>query len=219
MKPLLKLILILATCFALTFVLVKSTGILTVEQIKLWLEAAKSASSIYIGLIVITLLFADLFIAVPTLTVIILSGYFMGHLAGAAASLIGLLSAGICGYLISRRYGDSILKYLLKDDAQRQDAIETFNRHGFVMILLSRAVPILPEVTACLAGGTRMPFLKFMAAWLISASPYVFIASYGGSVSSVANPTPAILTAIAMSGSLWLAWFIYHRKWKRAKSL
>jgi len=210
MKPLLKLVFILAACFALTFILVKSTGLLTVDQIKMWLETAKSSSHIYLGLIVIALLFVDLFIAVPTLTVVILSGYFLGHWAGATASLTGLLAAGLCGYAISRRFGDSILTYLLKNENQRQEAIKSFNRHGFIMILLSRGIPILPEVTACLAGSTRMPFSRFMTAWLISAVPYVLIASYGGSISSLANPTPAILTAILLSGGLWLAWFIYH---------
>jgi len=217
MKSLLKLVFILAACFALTFILVKSTGVLTVDQIKMWLEIAKSASPVYLGLIVIALLFMDLFIAVPTLTVIILSGYFLGHWAGAIASLTGLLAAGLCGYAISSRWGVPVLKYLLKNENQQQEAIENFNRHGFIMILLSRAIPILPEVTACLAGSTRMPFSKFMTAWLISAVPYVLIASYGGSISSLTNPRPAILTAILISGGLWLAWFIYRRRWRRVQ--
>ena len=79
------------------------------------------------------------------------------------------------------------------------------------MILLSRAVPILSETTACLAGMTRMNPGKFLLAWLINSVPYMLIAVYAGSVSSIENPKPAIFTAIGLSLLLWLAWYIYHR--------
>jgi uncharacterized membrane protein YdjX (TVP38/TMEM64 family) len=72
-------------------------------------------------------------------------------------------------------------------------------------------MPILPEVTACLAGMTGMPFTKFLLAWSLSSVPYVLIASYAGSISSIDNPKPAILAALVLSAAFWLAWFIYHR--------
>ena len=215
MKPLIKVFLIIATCFAATFLLIKFTGILTVEQIEGWLTQAKELSPIYVGTIVGLLLFADLFIAVPTLTVTILAGYFLGHTYGAVSALIGVILAGVCGYALSRYYGDVILGFLLKDEVKRNEAIITFQKHGFMMILLSRAMPILPEVTACLSGMTRMPFSKFILAWLISSIPYILIASYAGSISSMENPKPAIFSAIGISALLWASWFAYHHKNKR----
>lgn len=65
MKTLIKLFLILAAVFASTFVIIQVTGVLTIEDIRAWLEAAKSVSPWIIGLVVAGLLFADLFIAVP----------------------------------------------------------------------------------------------------------------------------------------------------------
>ena len=127
------------------------------------------------------------------------------------ASAIGMVAAGVCGYMISRYYGNSILGLLLKDEQQRNEAVTTFSRHGFIMILLSRAVPILPEVTACLSGISRMKFPVFLCAWLISTLPYLLIASYAGSVSSLENPMPAIFTAIGLSLALWIAWLVFHR--------
>lgn len=211
MRPLLKVLLIIATIFASTFLLIKFTGLLTIKQIEGWLTQAKELSPIYVGAIVALLLFADLFIAIPTLTVAILAGYFLGHTYGALAALTGIILAGICGHVISRYYGGVILGFLLKDESKRNDAIGTFQKHGFVMILLSRAMPILPEATACLSGMTRMPFNKFLAAWLISSVPYILIATYAGSISSIENPMPAIFTAIGISAFLWIAWFFYHR--------
>ncbi|VAW97413.1 hypothetical protein MNBD_GAMMA21-2509 [hydrothermal vent metagenome] len=215
MRPLLNVFLIVATVFASTFLLIKFTGLLTIEQIEGWLTQAKESSPIYVGAIVALLLFSDLFIAIPTLTVAILAGYFLGHTYGALASLTGIVLAGISGYVISRYYGGAILGFLLKDESKRNDAINTFQKHGFVMILLSRAMPILPEATGCLSGMTHMPFNKFFAAWLISSVPYILIATYAGSISSVENPMPAIFTAIGLSVFLWIAWFFYHRANKK----
>ena len=188
MKPLIKVILIIATFFATTFLLFKFTGILSVEQIKGWLVQAQELSPIYVGGIVTLLLFLDLFIAIPTLTTTILAGYF-----------------------ISRYYGGSVLNLLVREEVKRNEVINTFQKHGFVMILLSRAMPILPEIVACLSGMTRMKFNTFVVAWLVSSVPYALIASYAGSISSIDNPKPAILAAIGISALLWVSWYIFHR--------
>ncbi len=211
MKPLIKIIFLIAAFFASTFLLIKFTGILTIEHIENWLIYAKELSPIYMGVLIILLLFADLFIAIPTLTVIILSGYFLGHVNGAIAALTGLMLAGVFGYLLSRYYGSAILNFLVKDEIKRNEAIIAFQKHGVVMILLSRAMPILPEVTACLSGMTNMPFSKFLVTWSISSAPYVLIASYAGSISSIDDPKPAIYTAIGLSAALWIVWFFYNR--------
>lgn len=218
MKSLMKIILIIFTFFASTFVLIKFTGVLTVEQIETWLMQAKELSPVYVGLLVVLLLFADLFIAVPTLTITILAGYFLGYPYGALAALLGVILAGVCGYTLSRYYGSTILGFLMKDENKRNDVIYSFKKHGVMMILLSRAMPILPETTACLSGMTRMPFSKFLVIWLISAIPYVLIAAYAGSISSIENPKPAIFAAIGISTLLWTLWFIYHRMQSKYKS-
>lgn len=215
MKSLLKVFLIVASCFATTFLIIKFTGILTIEQIEEWLIQAKELSPLYVGSIVTLLLFADLFIAVSTLTVTILSGYFLGHAYGAIAALTGILLAGICGYALSHYYGNAVLDFLVKDKNKRNEAISAFQEHGFVMILLSRAMPILPEASACLSGMTRMPFSKFLIAWLICSVPYILIATYAGSISSIDNPKPAIFTAIGITTFFWFIWFIYHRMHKK----
>ncbi|WP_456417581.1 TVP38/TMEM64 family protein [Thiolapillus sp.] len=211
MKHLLKLLLIIATLFASTFIAVKLMGVLTLDQIEGWLTQAQNISPIYVGVMVTIILFMDLFIAIPTLTVIILSGYFLGHTYGAIAALSGTMLAGICGYIISRYYGNQIMSFLIKDRDKRIEAISAFEKSGFIMIILSRAVPILPEASACLAGMTKMKFWKFFLAWSISTIPYVLIATYAGSISTTSDPKPAILTAILISSFLWVSWFLYHR--------
>jgi uncharacterized membrane protein YdjX (TVP38/TMEM64 family) len=211
MKSLLKIMLTLALGFAATFIVIKSTGLITVEKIRVWLDAAQSANPLYVSTVVTALLFADLFIAVPTLTVMILGGYFLGPLLGAVSAITGLLLAGVCGYWISRRYGYLLVNFLIKDPDKRREAIETFQNHGAVVILLARAMPILPEVSACLAGITRMRFVKFLALWLISSVPYAIIASYSGAISTLENPAPAIYSAIGLTAFFWIGWLTFKK--------
>lgn len=206
--PLLKLILVLASIFASTFVVAKLAGVLSIEQITLWLELAKHIDQSVLIIVVISLLFADLFIAIPSLTVMLLSGYFLGATYGAIAAIIGVMLAGVSGYTISYIYGEKLEKLLVKNKQQRMQLRAQFAQYGSFMILFSRALPILPEVSACMSGLTKMPFIKFLIAWSASSVPYAIIASYAGSISSVTNPKPAIITAITLTILCWSAWFL-----------
>jgi membrane protein DedA with SNARE-associated domain len=217
MKPLLKIMGLLALVFASLFLLLNATGVLTMAKIEVWLVAAQSANPVFVGLLVAALLFADLIIAVPTLATLLLAGYFIGAGPAALAGSIGLLAAGIGGYGISRRYGDWFVRHIVKDPQQREAAATTFRRHGPVVILLARAMPMLPEVSACMAGLTRMPFSRFLALWALSVIPYCWIVAYAGSRSTIDDPRPALLTAIALAVFFWSAWAIFNRRAKAAK--
>jgi len=210
-RALIKLILVLAAIFASTFILAKLTGIISVEKIELWLTAAKNIDTFMLSALIVMLLFSDLFIAVPTLTVMILSGYFLGHMNGAITSIIGVMLAGITGYILSSIFGHKLENLIVKDSQQRLELREQFTRYGLLMIIFSRAIPILPEITACLSGLTKMPFTKFLFAWTVSSVPYAVIATYSGSISSVENPKPAIITAVALTVIMWFAWFVIKR--------
>ena len=209
MRTLIKLFLILAIFFASTFVVIKLSGWITGEDIRAWLEAAESVSPWILGLLVIGLLFADLFIAIPNLTVCILSGYFLGFELGAFFNILGISAVGITGHFISRSSGRKLLEKIVRSPEEIKEMEAVFNQHGFVMILLSWALPILPEVSACLSGFTRMPFWKFFLAWALGAYPYVTIAAYAGSVSTLADPKPAIYAAIGLSAFFWLSWMLF----------
>jgi len=212
MKQLLTIALILATAFASTFIVIKTTGILTIEDIKNWLTIASEINPIYVALTVIILLFADLFIAVPTLTICILSGYFLGWSTGGLASTVGMMLAGVVGYWICWTIGPKLLMRIYKDPKKLAEMQNIFSEHSTSVILMCRAMPILPEVVSCMAGANKMPFARFIAYYSISTTPYAFIAAYAGSKSSLTNPTPAIFTAIGISLVLWLSWFFFLRR-------
>lgn len=212
MKQLLTIALILASIFASTFFFVKATGILTVDNVKHWLTMASDINPAYVALIVIVLLFSDIFIAIPTLTVCLLSGYFLGWQYGGLAASSGMLLAVTTGYWISRRYGTRLLLKIYKDPQKIADMRNLFSNYSISVILMCRAAPMLPEVVSCLAGANRMTFITFLKYQCISTLPYAFIAAYAGSRSTPMNPTPAILTAMGMTLALWIAWFMFLRK-------
>ncbi len=206
MKELFKAGTILAALFATTLIVIRISGVLTLQDIRNLIETASGMAPGYLAAIVMLLLFADLFIAIPTMTVCILAGYFLGAQLGALAASAGMLAAGICGYAISWRLGPSILLRLYKDPARLADMERIFRAQGTSVLLVCRALPILPEVSCCLAGATRMPFRRFLGAFALGTIPYAAIISYAGSVSAPQSPMPAVLTALTISGVLWLSW-------------
>ncbi|WP_080760241.1 TVP38/TMEM64 family protein [Pseudoalteromonas luteoviolacea] len=218
MKSLLKIMLILFCFFASTFIAIKISGLLSIDDIKTWLTVAGELNGYLVALIVVGLLFLDLFIAVPTLTLIIFGGYFLGPYAGGISAMIGLLLAGVTGYVISYKYGNMLFDKLVKDPTERPNAIALFQQRGPVVILLSRASPILPEISACMAGMTKMPFKQFIGCWITSTVPYACIAAYAGSISTLENPKPAIYTAIGLTGFFWACWWIFNKQVSRTKA-
>lgn len=218
MSTLIKLGLGLALAFASTFLVIKVMGWITTDDVRMWLEAGRTTSPHVVGMIVAGLLFADLFIAVPTLTVTLLSGYFLGFELGFAYALSGYWLAGGTGYALSRTFGRRVLMGVTKNPSKIAEMDDLFSRHGLVVLSMARALPILAEVSACLAGATKMQFKRFALGWAINSVPYAAIAVYAGSVSSLNDPKPAIFTAIGLTAVLWTAWYVFTQRVKRRRA-
>lgn len=215
MKQLLSSALALAAIFASTFLLLKFVFGFGADDARSLLQAAAEADPRLVAFIVIALLFADLFVAIPTLTVSLLAGHFLGAALGGASAAAGMLAAGLSGYFICRRLGPGLLLRIYKDPDKLREMSDLFARHGSLVLLICRAAPILPEVSCCLAGANRMPFKRFFACYLLGSGPYAFVAAYAGSKSSLSDPAPALFAAVALSLGLWLAWFSFLRRERR----
>ena len=209
MKLLIKSVLILMAIFTSTLLLIKFSGVLTVDDIKQLFETLKSQPSYILGSIIILLLLVDLFIAVPTMTVIILAGYFVGFELAVLYTFIGLLLASLTGYFLSKKYGLKMLNKLSTDQEQIEQMKELFNKHGILVLILSRAVPMLPEISACLAGTCSMSIKRFLTAWSLGTIPYLTVIAYAGSISKLDNPMPAIYAGIGITFAFWFFWMIF----------
>lgn len=221
MKLLIKSILILVGIFTTTLLIIKFSGVLTVEDIKEIFTNLKSQPSYVLGGLIVLFLFIDLFIAVPTMTIIILAGYFIGFELAVLYTFIGLLSASMTGYFLSKKYGNKVLDKLSSNEEQKTQMTELFNKHGVLVIVLSRAVPMLPEISSCLAGTCRMSLKRFIFAWSLGTIPYISVITYAGSISNLDNPMPALYAAIGITVFFWIIWmgFMRYNKLKNQKEL
>lgn len=214
MKQLLKAGLWLVGIFLTLFLVMQGTGWLTQEEIEAWLRSAHDMPKVWIGVIIVLVLVADILLAVPGLVVVSLAGYFLGPFWGAFCGSLGLTLAGVVGYCLCRVFGDAMLHKLFDKQEMIDDMRASFQKHGALALMLSRAAPMLPEVTSCLAGASKMPFAKFLISFGTSCTLYSIAVAYAGSLSSEDNVTPAIIAYFCIMLVLWSSWFAFTRKKK-----
>ena len=217
MRALIKVMIVLGLVFTTTFILGRVFGLLTVDHVRHWLEIAQNTNPIWVAAAIIILLFVDIFIAVPTLALTIMAGYFLGFPLGAVTAFTGMACAAATGYGLSRIWGQAALSKIIRDESQRHKMATAFETSGPVMIVFARAVPMLPEVTACMAGVTRMPVLRYSLLFVASTLPYALLAAYAGSISSADSPQPAIYAALVLYAILWTGWYIFNRRTQKKR--
>ena len=206
MKELVKVALILALIFASTAIVIKASGVVTEASVMAFVEQARAIHPAWLVAAVVFILLIDLWIAVPTMTTILLAGHVLGPLLGAVAAIFGLMALGLTGYVMGRRVGRPLLARLYKNPAKLQAIEEAFNRNAALTLIACQALPILPELSATLAGVSRMNFARFVGAYAVGVVPFAIVVAWAGSVSTLSDPTPAIYTAISVTVSLLLVW-------------
>ena len=209
MRDLLGIGLILALAFASTFLLAQWSGILPEADLLYWLEGLRALHPAWLAGAVILLLVLDLFIAVPTMTTILLAGWLLGPLLGGLTASAGLLLMGSTAYLVGRSAGRRVLQRLFRDEARLADMERAFARNDLLTLAVCQALPILPELAATLAGIARTPPLRFLAGYALGVVPFAFIVAGGGAASSPDDLRPAILTAIGTTSFLLVAWRLF----------
>jgi len=217
-KNLLILSLSLFLIFISLFVVFRLTGLLTVDDVKHVLVFASEANVGLLGVLVILLLFLDLFISVPTILVVSLAGYFMGPVLGALFSVLGMLATGVSGYLISYFWGESLLLKVYKDKSKLDEMKNIFDQYSSVVLSLCRAAPMLPEVVCCLSGANKIKFSKFILFYSLGTVPYALFISAMGAKSTLEDPFPGIGAAVGVWAVLWLAWYVFFKKYKSSKN-
>ncbi len=212
MKSLIKLYLIIIGVFALIFALVNLTGLLSVSDIKEYLHEIQHADKVKIFIVVAVLLSSDVFLSVPTILIVTYSGNILGFELGLLASTVGMLISGTIAYILCRMTGDKTLKFLIKDPKQIDEVNHIFHRMGFGMLIIARALPMLPEATCCLSGMMKFNFMKFILYYLIGTLPYAIVLTYLGSISDLNNPYPALIGIGIVYVILYILWFFKLKK-------
>ena len=175
-----------------------------------WLEGYGS----WAWLMGMILLLGDLLLPLPGTLIMSALGYLYGTFWGGLVSAAGSFIAGSFAYELCHLIGRKGARWLLGEkELSRGERI--FSNVGVWLVVLSRWLPVFPEVIACLAGLTRMPRRLFYLAMACGVLPmgfvYAAIGAYG-----VENPTIALIVSAVLPPVLWLLvqWLIrlYQRK-------
>lgn len=156
----------------------------------------------YAWAVAIALLAADLLLPIPATGVFAALGSVYGPILGGLAGAAGSVAAGLLGYGLARLAGRRATRRLASEE-ELERFRGFFDRWGGLAVILSRALPILPEVVSVLAGLAPMKMSRYMAALLLGALPTALLFAWLGHASR-AEPVAGALLAVLLPGLLWL---------------
>lgn len=210
MRATLLFALLLAGCFALTATINLALGVLSAEDVRAAL-ALLARNQALLAAAVVAVLAIDSLLAVPTVTTVVLAGYFLGPALGGLSSTLGILAAGsICFW--AGRFGAG---RRLISPATLSRVAATVGHSGPTPLLMSRAAPILPEVLSVLAGAGGMPASRYYLYFALGNVPFAFLAAWSGSVSSLDRPWPALIVGVGLPALGGL--FVTYRRLTRGR--
>lgn len=150
----------------------------------------------------LVLLSCDLILPIPGTGVMSALGLVYGPVVGGLISSAGSILSGLIAYGLCRGIGRRAAERLAgRDGLQRGESL--FARSGAWLVILSRWLPLMPEVIACMAGLARMPFRIFLTALVCGSVPLAFVFSTIGAAGEQ-RPFLAIALSICIPPILWL---------------
>jgi uncharacterized membrane protein YdjX (TVP38/TMEM64 family) len=179
-------------------VLLAIPALLVGNRFDVLLDGAKAlevlrAQGMWAWAVAVGLICADLVIPVPSPAIMAALGLIYGALGGGAIAAAASFLAALIGYGVCRLIGPGAAKWIVGDhEIGRLSGF--FERYGFWAIALSRWLPAVPEVLACLAGMTRMTVSKFLIANLIGSLAVGFAYAWFGARGE-SNPAAALAAA------------------------
>jgi uncharacterized membrane protein YdjX (TVP38/TMEM64 family) len=148
------------------------------------------------------LLAADLFLPIPGTAVLAALGYLYGPWMGGGIGTAGSVTSGLLGYGLCRALGRGVaLRLIGERDLER--GARLFGRFGAWMVVLSRWLPLFPEVVSCAAGLIRMRWAVFVVSLVCGSLPMSFTYAYVG---HRGNEYPALAVGLSVLAPpvLWL---------------
>ncbi|CAA9409549.1 hypothetical protein AVDCRST_MAG94-6348 [uncultured Leptolyngbya sp.] len=161
------LTLCLVSCTARMPIVEEVNGVvLDLRQYSMWAWAPGTAA-----------LWADLVLPVPQTAVIAALGIIYGVIGGGLISSFGLVTGGLLGYAIARRYGRRLVVRLVGE--RSIEKVETLFKHGGMWaIVLTRSLPYsIPEAVVLVSGLGGMRVREVFVALMLGSVPTAFVFS------------------------------------------
>lgn len=172
-----------------------------------WLESCRG----WAWLAGIGLLTADIVLPLPSTPLMSALGIIYGTAGGGLISAAGSFLSGTIAWAACRKFGQRAAARLLGPGEQARAERIFAGAPGAWLVAVSRALPLLPEVIACLAGLTRMPARRFLPALACGCLPVGFLFAWIGA-SGRESPGLALTLSIAVPAVLYSAGWLWLRR-------
>lgn len=211
MKRLFLIFLILATMVIVPFLIWGSQveESMSLENTVSWLRSTGNwAWAAGIGLLII-----DLFLPILGTVVMSALGLVYGWFIGGLLSALGSIAAGLLAYGLAHKLGRKAVLWLTGENGLAEGERLFHGETGGWLVAFSRWMPVLPEVVACLAGITKMPFKRFFAALCAGCFPMGFIFAWIGETGND-QPMIALILSAGLPPLIWGAFRLLYQKEK-----
>ena len=211
MKRLFLIFLILATMVIVPFLIWGSQveESMSLENTVSWLRSTGNwAWAAGIGLLIL-----DLFLPILGTVVMSALGLVYGWFIGGLLSALGSIAAGLLAYGLAHKLGRKAVLWLTGENGLAEGERLFHGKTGGWLVAFSRWMPVLPEVVACLAGITKMPFKRFFAALCAGCFPMGFIFAWIGETGND-QPMIALILSAGLPPLIWGAFRLLYQKEK-----
>ena len=191
------------------FLLVLGLGLIVLLPFVIWGEGMETLWTVarlesfgqWAWLVGLGLLSGDLVIPMPSTVVMSALGYVYGIAIGGLIATLGAMGSAALGYGVCRWVGEPVAIRLAGKEGLEAGR-KLFNLYGAWVVVLSRCLPIMAEVMACLAGMTGMPWRRFLVAALAGCLPMGFAFAAVGQLGTD-SPVAALLVSALAPPILW----------------
>lgn len=185
--------------FLVLFFVVEALGVPLLTDPMPWMRhAGFLAAAVGVGLLI-----ADVVLPVPSSLVMVAHGALFGVVGGTILSVVGSLGAAMLGFLIGRRGGRWLERFVTPEERARADHL--LKRWGALAIIVTRPVPLLAETVAIMAGASTLAWGRVaLAALAGSLAPALLYALTGAAVANFQNTALMFGFVLLVAGFFWL---------------
>lgn len=144
----------------------------------------------------------DLVLPIPGTAVMSALGMIYGSMIGGLIGTLGSILSGLLAYGLCRAFGLKIAERIAGASALEKSRT-IFAKTGGWIVVLSRWLPIMPEVVSCMAGLSRMSLKIFLSALVVGCLPLAFTFSVIGDTGRE-HPRLTLALSVLAPAVIWL---------------
>lgn len=192
------------TAFLVVYLLVEAFHVPLLTEVSPLSRATYATALLGVGLLT-----ADALLPVPSSLVMVALGALFGFAAGSALSLVGNVTGFLFAYWLGSRSSPLVQRLVSNQELDRGSRV--LRRWGVMALILTRPLPILAETTVIMAGVSKLPFARSLAAITAGSLPACLLYAWAGSQAKDFDVTAIIFLALIL---LAVAAWMIDRRWK-----